>query len=353
MPVQDRLQVGLLDADPPPVRICAHLPTGVSPGGGIAPPTTAAHRGVTMRRPRGGAPWRSRARCSSGAGVLTPPTAGSTAGPARNYLPAGTGVGTSTARQQICAAQVRLQAAGWFAEGVSATEVSRRLRVSKTAVYGWQQQWRAGGAEALVSKGPDSAAVDRTDGDGRDRSDPVGEFVPGSVGWLGFGWWCAGSERQQRRRGQRSWRTCLRRQQPAAGSRRLRRRCRRRSSTGGSSSSREEEAQREEKPSECGDTGEQRRLLDTLRRRELDAIGEKLAEEFGRPFNKTAPGKYVTGAYRQRFTLTSGRFAMIDDGLGFQLVPWTAAPRREAGPACLRCRRATAVSIGVSAGSGD
>ena len=37
------------------------------------------------------------------------------------------------------------------------------------------------------------------------------------------------------------------------------------------------------------------------------------------------PGEYVTGAYRQRFTLTSGRFAMIDDGLGFQLVPWTAA----------------------------
>ncbi|WP_205571126.1 DUF3363 domain-containing protein [Streptomyces sporangiiformans] len=33
----------------------------------------------------------------------------------------------------------------------------------------------------------------------------------------------------------------------------------------------------------------------------------------------------LTGAYRQRFILTSGRFAMIDDGLGFQLVPWTAA----------------------------
>ena len=61
----------------------------------------------------------------------------------------------------------------------------------------------------------------------------------------------------------------------------------------------EEEAQREGKPAECGDTGEQRRLLDTLRRRELDAIGEKLAEEFVRPFNKTAPGEYVTGAYRE------------------------------------------------------
>ena len=27
--------------------------------------------------------------------------------------------------------------------------------------------------------------------------------------------------------------------------------------------------------------------------------------------------------YRQRFVLASGRFAMIDDGLGFQLVAWT------------------------------
>jgi transposase len=49
--------------------------------------------------------------------------------------------------------QVRLQAAGWFAEGVSAAEVARRLRVSRTAVFGWQQRWRSGGAEALVSKG--------------------------------------------------------------------------------------------------------------------------------------------------------------------------------------------------------
>ena len=32
------------------------------------------------------------------------------------------------------------------------------------------------------------------------------------------------------------------------------------------------------------------------------------------------------GIYRQRVTLASGRFAMIDDGLGFQLVPLAARP---------------------------
>jgi Protein of unknown function (DUF3363) len=39
----------------------------------------------------------------------------------------------------------------------------------------------------------------------------------------------------------------------------------------------------------------------------------------------------VTGTYRQRLTLTSGRFAMIDNGLGFTLVPWTPALEKRLG----------------------
>ncbi|PAP92009.1 relaxase/mobilization nuclease domain-containing protein [Mesorhizobium wenxiniae] len=74
-----------------------------------------------------------------------------------------------------------------------------------------------------------------------------------------------------------------------------------------------------------------RKLLDTLRRREVDALGEKLAAELGRPFNKASTGEYVAGNYRQRFALASGRFAMIDDGLGFQLVPWTPSLERKVG----------------------
>jgi type IV secretory pathway VirD2 relaxase len=74
-----------------------------------------------------------------------------------------------------------------------------------------------------------------------------------------------------------------------------------------------------------------RNLLDTLRRRELDAIGEKLAAEAGTPFQKAASGDYVAGIYRQRLMLSSGRFAMIDDGLGFQLVPWSPSLERNLG----------------------
>jgi transposase len=49
--------------------------------------------------------------------------------------------------------QVRRQAAQWFEQGVPAAEVARRLRVSATAAYGWQQRWRQGGVAALTSKG--------------------------------------------------------------------------------------------------------------------------------------------------------------------------------------------------------
>jgi hypothetical protein len=74
-----------------------------------------------------------------------------------------------------------------------------------------------------------------------------------------------------------------------------------------------------------------RNLIEKLRGRELEALGEKLAAETGQPFNRAGSGEYVAGYYRQRFTLASGRFAMIDDGLGFQLVPWTPSLEKQLG----------------------
>ncbi|WP_234190184.1 VirD2 family relaxase/mobilization nuclease [Shinella sp. NM-101] len=74
-----------------------------------------------------------------------------------------------------------------------------------------------------------------------------------------------------------------------------------------------------------------RNLIDTLRRRELEAVGEKLSAGTGQPFNRSASGEYVAGTYRERITLASGRFAMIDDGLGFQLVPWTPSLEKQIG----------------------
>ena len=72
-------------------------------------------------------------------------------------------------------------------------------------------------------------------------------------------------------------------------------------------------------------------LIGTLRQRELGALGSRLAAETGQPFNRAGKGEFVSGTYRQRFALASGRFAMIDDGLGFQLVPWTPSLERHLG----------------------
>ena len=56
-------------------------------------------------------------------------------------------------------------------------------------------------------------------------------------------------------------------------------------------------------------------------------VGARPDSLIGRP----REGEPVAGVYRQRVTLASGRFAMIDDGLGFQLVPWRPALEQQLG----------------------
>ncbi|OYV24495.1 MAG: type VI secretion protein, partial [Rhodospirillales bacterium 20-58-10] len=72
-------------------------------------------------------------------------------------------------------------------------------------------------------------------------------------------------------------------------------------------------------------------LIDTLRQRELDAANSRIVQETGLPHKPSGQGEYVAGIYRQRITLSSGRFVMIDDGLGFQLVPWRPALEQKLG----------------------
>jgi len=74
-----------------------------------------------------------------------------------------------------------------------------------------------------------------------------------------------------------------------------------------------------------------RDLLETLRRRELDAAGEQLSAETGLPYHSVVESESIAGVYRRRVSLASGRFAMIDDGLGFSLVPWTPSLERQLG----------------------
>jgi type IV secretory pathway VirD2 relaxase len=74
-----------------------------------------------------------------------------------------------------------------------------------------------------------------------------------------------------------------------------------------------------------------RDLLATLQGRELEETAAKLSADTGLVYQPAAEGERVAGVYRERLTLASGRFAMIDDGLGFQLVPWRPALEKDLG----------------------
>jgi type IV secretory pathway VirD2 relaxase len=74
-----------------------------------------------------------------------------------------------------------------------------------------------------------------------------------------------------------------------------------------------------------------RDLLNTLRKRDLSAAATRLSAETGLAYRASVEGEHVAGVYRQRITLSSGRFAMIDNGLGFQLVPWRPALEQQLG----------------------
>ena len=74
-----------------------------------------------------------------------------------------------------------------------------------------------------------------------------------------------------------------------------------------------------------------RDLLNTLRQRDLDAAASRLSAETGLLHRPSSEGEHVAGIYRQRLMLASGRFAMIDAGTGFQLVPWRPALEQHLG----------------------
>lgn len=67
-----------------------------------------------------------------------------------------------------------------------------------------------------------------------------------------------------------------------------------------------------------------RNLLAMLRGRELTKVGQDIAAETGLEHQPVANGQRVVGVYRRSVMLASGRFAMLDDGVGFSLVPWKA-----------------------------
>ena len=65
-----------------------------------------------------------------------------------------------------------------------------------------------------------------------------------------------------------------------------------------------------------------RRTVAVLERQEVERVGKEMAAERGLTYAPSRPGGYVSGRLAGVANLAGGRFAMIEDVLGFQLVPW-------------------------------
>ncbi|MNY53171.1 hypothetical protein D3C86_1889040 [compost metagenome] len=74
-----------------------------------------------------------------------------------------------------------------------------------------------------------------------------------------------------------------------------------------------------------------RNLLATLRERELATVAKFLQDQTGQTYRPLQDGGRAQGVYRRSIQLASGRFAMLDDGIGFSLVPWRPVIERRLG----------------------
>ncbi|WP_296321514.1 DUF3363 domain-containing protein [Reyranella sp.] len=72
-------------------------------------------------------------------------------------------------------------------------------------------------------------------------------------------------------------------------------------------------------------------LIRRLEAVDIDRAGRTLAAERGREWQPAVPGNYVGGQLLGSTQLASGRFAMIDDGMGFSLVPWRPVLEQQMG----------------------
>jgi type IV secretory pathway VirD2 relaxase len=72
-------------------------------------------------------------------------------------------------------------------------------------------------------------------------------------------------------------------------------------------------------------------LLATLRDRDLAAAGKALERRTGQAYRQAQDGEQVSGVYSRSVQLTSGRFAVLDNGMGFTLVPWRPVVERRLG----------------------
>ena len=87
-----------------------------------------------------------------------------------------------------------------------------------------------------------------------------------------------------------------------------------------------------------------RNLLGTLRNRELAQAAKSIAADTGLEHRPVADGQRVAGIYRRSIMLATGRYAMLDDGMGFSLVPWKPVIEQRLGQQLAAAVRGGSVS---------
>ena len=87
-----------------------------------------------------------------------------------------------------------------------------------------------------------------------------------------------------------------------------------------------------------------RNLLGTLRARDIEIAAKTITAKTGLTHRPVADGAHVTGTYRRNMQLASGRFAMLDDGIGFSLVPWKPVIEQRLGQTMTAVIRGNGVS---------
>jgi uncharacterized protein DUF3363 len=68
-----------------------------------------------------------------------------------------------------------------------------------------------------------------------------------------------------------------------------------------------------------------------LERQEVERVGRQMAKERGLTYVPPNAGACVSGRLAGIASLVSGRFAMIENALGFQLVPWQPTLEKRIG----------------------
>ncbi len=93
-----------------------------------------------------------------------------------------------------------------------------------------------------------------------------------------------------------------------------------------------------------------RNLLSTLRTKELETAARRIESDTGLLYRPVPDGDRVSGTYRRSLLLASGRFAMIDDGVGFSLVPWRPVIEARLGQSVSAIVRGPSVSWDIGRG---